>query len=200
LDEQDQRISEFLKRARTGDGSALGQLLQQLRPWLLDMARQQIDPRLRARLDESDLVQQTCLSIHRQMVRFDGSDPAQFMAWLKLVHENNIKNAARDQLKRQKRAAGREQSLASLADLPAAALEPSPSGQLAHLLEMNELTVHLESLPDQERKALQLRYFDGLKLSEVAERMGITKDAAVWLIQCGLKRLRRKMGTSDSSD
>ncbi len=196
MDEQDQRITEFLKRACSGDGSALGRLLQQLRPWLLDMARQQLDPRLRARLDESDLVQQTCLSIHRQMVRFEGSDPAQFMAWLKLVHEKNIKNAARDQLQRQKRAAGREQALA---DLPVAAPEASPSGQLAHLLEMTELTAHFESLPEQERNALQLRYFEGLKLTELAERLGITKDAAVWLIQCGLKRLRKQMGTSDSS-
>ncbi len=196
MDEQDQRISEFLKRACTGDGSALGKLLQQLRPWLLDMARQQVDPRLRARLDESDLVQQTCLSIHRQMVRFEGTEPAQFMAWLKLVHENNIKNAARDQLQRQKRAAGREQALV---DLPVAAQEPSPSGQLAHLLDMTELTAHLESLPEQERNALQLRYFEGMKLTELADLLGMTKDSAVWLIQCGLKRLRKQMGTSDSS-
>lgn len=196
MDEQDQRITAFLKRACSGDGSALGRLLQQLRPWLLNMAREQLDPRLRARLDESDLVQQTCLSIHRQMVRFEGSEPAQFMAWLRLVHENNIRNAARDQLHRQKRAAGREQSLS---DLPVSAPQASPSGQLAHLADMTELSLHLESLPPREREVLQLRYFEGLKLAELAERLGITKDTAVWLIQCGLKRLRNQMKTSDSS-
>lgn len=196
MDEQDQRITEFLKRACSGDGSALGRLMQQLRPWLLDLARQQLDPKLRARLDESDLVQQTCLSIHRRIVRFEGSDPAQFMAWLKLVHENNIKNVARDQLQRQKRAAGREQSLA---DLPVASPETSPSGHLDRLVEMTELATHLESLPEPEKNALRLRYFEGLKLAELSDRLGITKDAAVWLIQCGLKRLRKQMKTSDSS-
>jgi RNA polymerase sigma-70 factor (ECF subfamily) len=99
---------ELIDRARAGDPAALGELLQNYRGYLWGLADRMLDDRAAARLDASDIVQQTCLSVHKQITEFEGQDPAQFAAWLRQIHERNIRNAARNQLHAGKRAIDRE--------------------------------------------------------------------------------------------
>ena len=181
--------AELIRRARTGDQSALGQLLAAHRDRLLQAAEQGLDPRIKARLDASDLVQQTCLSAIRQFADFRGREPAQFAAWLLQVHEHNLQNAARDQLQAQKRAAILEEHLADR-DLDATA-QPTPSQHAMQREEVARLSAALAKLPDDQGAALRLRYFEGRRLEEVAAHLGLTKDAVVWLMQKGLKRVRQ---------
>jgi RNA polymerase sigma-70 factor (ECF subfamily) len=104
----DLHIATLVHRAREGDAEALGELLEKHRPYLRLLAERQLDPRLEARVDASDIVQQTCLSVHRAIREFTGDDPAQFLAWLRQIHERNIRNAFRDHIRLQKRSATRE--------------------------------------------------------------------------------------------
>ena len=61
---------ELLRRARTGDGPALGALLEGYRAYLTLLARLQIDGRLRGKADPADLVQETFLEAHRSFPGF----------------------------------------------------------------------------------------------------------------------------------
>jgi RNA polymerase sigma-70 factor (ECF subfamily) len=145
-----------------------------------------------ARLDASDLVQQTCLSVHKQILEFEGCEPAQFVAWLRQVHERNIRNAVRDQLHTGRRAASREQLFTGADHAPAA--DTSPSLRAIRGEEAVRLARVLEQLPPDEREALRLRYLEGRSLAETAETMQITRDALVWLMKRGMKKIRAGLG------
>jgi len=89
---------ELIERAQGGDQAALGELLEKYRRYLWGLAERMLDDRAAARIDALDVVQQTCLSVHKQITEFQGHEPAQFAAWLRQIHERNIHNAARNLL------------------------------------------------------------------------------------------------------
>lgn len=191
MPEDDRRLADLLQRARHGDAPAIGELLDIHRDYLRALARQQVNQKMQARLDASDLVQQTCLSVYRQMTEFDGSEPAQFVAWLKRIHDRNIRNAVRNQ-HRAKRDAGREQTRGNTE--PGQAGQASPSQQAIRGEEAVRLAQALDRLPEEEREVLRLRYFEGLTLVEIAQRLDLTKDALVWLMQRAMRRLKGEIG------
>jgi RNA polymerase sigma-70 factor (ECF subfamily) len=179
---------DLIRRAQAGDQDALGQLLAEHRDHLRQLAELGLDPRVKARVDASDVVQQTCLSVFRQIAEFQGSEPAQFEAWLRQVHERNIQNAVRHQLQTQKRSAGREERLDGQ-DL-GACTQATPSQFAMQREDAARLEEALSQLPADQRAVLQLRYLEGRTLNEVAGQLGLTKDAVVWLMQKGMKRVR----------
>ena len=61
----DSEIAVLIPRAQAGDVSALGRLLDLHRDYLRGVAVQQLAPQLNGRIDGSDIVQQTCLSVHK---------------------------------------------------------------------------------------------------------------------------------------
>src|SRR5262249_39082180 len=146
-----------------------------------------LDDRAAARIDASDVVQQTCLSVHRQIADFAGQDPAQFAAWLRQIHERNIHNAARDQLRAAKRAINREGPLAAAALQAARQTTPSQHGVRDE--DSVRLARAIGQLPVDEREALRRRYLEGQSLVEVADAMKLTKDGLVWLMKRAMKNL-----------
>src|SRR5262249_43559834 len=105
----------LLGRARGGEVTALGQLLELYRNYLRLLARTQVDGALRARLDPSDLVQETLLEAYRDFPRFFGGTENELMAWLRRILVRNLA----DQLKRhqaQGRDWKRQESLEGLLD------------------------------------------------------------------------------------
>jgi RNA polymerase sigma-70 factor (ECF subfamily) len=190
VNDADAVSADLLRRARGGDADALGRLLNDHRDFLRRLANQQLDSRLNARLDASDLVQQTCLSVHKRIEEFEGGDLPQFLAWLRQVHEHNIQNAIRDQLHAAKRQAGREEQLGNR---DPEHLQTTPSQLAARDEEARRLQAAIEQLPADEQQALRLRYLDGRTLADVSREMGLTRDAVVWLIKRGMKQIRQDL-------
>jgi RNA polymerase sigma-70 factor (ECF subfamily) len=186
------QLADLLARARAGDGEAAGLLLEKYRPYLRILAERQLDQNLAARLDASDLVQQTCLSVLGRLPQFDGRDEAQFIAWLRTVHENNIRDAIREHLQTAKRAAGREVSVTP-EDLAARLRASSPSQRVLVGESAAELAAALLELPPDQREAVRLRYLEGRSLAEIAERMERSVVAAAGLVKRGLIQLRKTM-------
>src|SRR5690348_7768684 len=88
---------------------------ERYRSYLLLLARMQLDQRWRARIDPSDLVQQTLLEAHSRWHQL-GSENAELAAWLGKALANNLADAMR-RLCRAKRDVRRERSLeAALAE------------------------------------------------------------------------------------
>ncbi len=191
MNEADAISADLLRRARHGDAAALGELLNGHRDYLRRLALGQLDSRLNARLDASDLVQQTCLSVHKRIAEFSGDDVPQFLAWLRQVHEHNIQNAIRDQLHVHKRDASREEPIGPREPaLP----QPTPSQLAARDEESARLAHAIAQLPTDQQQALRLRYLEGRTLEDVSRELGITRDALVWLMKQGMKEVRRILG------
>jgi RNA polymerase sigma-70 factor (ECF subfamily) len=193
-------LLDLLTRARAGDAAAVGLLLEQYRPYLRILAQRHLDGPLGVRLDASDLVQQTCLSAIRAIATFNGVNEAAFVAWLRTIHENNIRGAVRDHLIAEKRAAGREVSPADEAAIEhsLAACESSPSQRLMQGENTVRLAAALQELPADQREAVRLRYLEGRSLAEIAERLDRSVVAAAGLVKRGLIHLRQTL--RDDSD
>jgi len=69
----DDRTIELIHQAHGGSSEALGQLLDGCRGYLLRIAGEDIDPRLRAKGEPSDIVQETFLEAQRDFGEFRGA-------------------------------------------------------------------------------------------------------------------------------
>ena len=89
-DDQDQGHldkSEFdpeflLAMAKTGDGAALGRLLQRYHNYMGLLVRLQVGRRLRSKVDVEDLLQEIWLEIHRKIALFRGGSEREFLTWV----------------------------------------------------------------------------------------------------------------------
>jgi RNA polymerase sigma-70 factor (ECF subfamily) len=151
---------------------------------------------LQSKLDPSDLVQQTLLQAHQARNDFRGRSETELAAWLRQILARNLARAVRD-LGRAKRDIGRERSLEAALNASSARLEAwlvaeqsSPSQKAQHNEQVARLAEAMEELPDAQREALVLHYWQGQSLAEIGEQLGRTPAAVAGLLHRGLKQLR----------
>ncbi|MGE3803215.1 MAG: sigma-70 family RNA polymerase sigma factor [Gemmataceae bacterium] len=178
-------------------GAAAEQELERFRAYLRLLARLHLHPALRAKMDPSDVVQQTFLQAWQATGAFAGRDDPEIAAWLRRALLRNLAHAVRD-FRRDKRDISRERSLdaasqassAHLAQCLACEDDPSPSG----LAQLNEdalrLAGALESLPEAQREAIILHHWHGWTSEEIGAELGRSAAAAAGLLKRGLRQLR----------
>src|SRR5262245_36092232 len=101
----------LLDRLRRGESEALDLLLARYRRRLLGFVRAHLDPRVRARVDPSDVVQETKLQVTRQIADFLERRPMPFHLWIRKTAYQRLLNVHRDHLRRGRRAVGREERI-----------------------------------------------------------------------------------------
>src|SRR5438270_748186 len=89
------RTCALLDRVRAGARSALEQLLERYRPDLQAFVDFRLDPRVRARLDPSDVVQEAQLEAVRRMDDFLARRPMPFHLWVRKTAYQRLLNARR---------------------------------------------------------------------------------------------------------
>src|SRR5690348_287706 len=96
MDPQDSvSVSDLLARARRNGEADLDRLFASCRNYLGIVARAQVESWLRAKVDASDLIQQTLLEAYRDFVHFRGSTEAEWLAWLRRILAHNAANFVR---------------------------------------------------------------------------------------------------------
>jgi RNA polymerase sigma-70 factor (ECF subfamily) len=173
--------------------------LDRFRDYLRLLARLQLDPRLRGKVDPSDLVQQTLLKAYVARDQFRGKTPEQRAAWLRQILANTLANTVRD-FGRARRDAALERSLeASLADSSARLEAWLVAGGLSPVehAERNEQLLQLAGalgrLPDDQREALLLRHTQGMSVEEIGTHLGRTRASVASLLRRGLKQMREEL-------
>ena len=176
------------------------QCLDRHRPYLTLLVRSHLNRRHSARLDASDIVQQTLLDAFSKRDQFRGSSEAEFAAWLREILKHNLADALRDQ-RREKRDVRRERPLDEGIDVSfsraqdwLAAVQSSPSQKAVKHEDLLRLSQALTELPDAQQEVIVLHHLQGLKLAEVAAEIGRSEPAVAGLLFRGLKTLHDLLG------
>ena len=69
----------------------------------------------------------------------------------------------------------------------------NPLTALIHCEEVELLDCAMEGLSERQAEAIRLRFFEGLTLEEVGEKIGITKGGAAHVVKQALEQLREVM-------
>ncbi len=85
----------FLCSFRVADGVEIGEFIQSQRPNLLRAIRTLLGPRVRARVEAEDILQEVAIAALRSVDRFHGEDFADLRRWLLGIARNRIMMLAR---------------------------------------------------------------------------------------------------------
>jgi RNA polymerase sigma-70 factor (ECF subfamily) len=172
----------LLDEAGQGQDEAFNLLFERHRSLLLRVVELRLDNRVRARVDPSDVVQDTYLEAFRRLPDFLKRAPMPFHLWLRKTAQERALMTNRQHLGASRRSVDRELPLPEYcsADLARQLLAagPTPSQQAAQG-ELSRLVGQaVAKLPVADREVLLMRTFEGLPYGEIAGILGIDPAAA----------------------
>lgn len=189
---------QLLSVARAGSLSALGQVLDHYRSYLLAVANNALDSGLLPKVAASDLVQDSLLQAIEDFSRFSGTTEQELRAWLTQVLLDNGCDAQRRYRGTIKRNLAREIALqnggdSTHAELAVAAPQDPPWAPLT-TAEERQLTLQaLAKLSPEHRQVIELRSLEGKLFEEVGRIMGRSTDAVRKLWGRAVERLTAEM-------
>jgi RNA polymerase sigma-70 factor (ECF subfamily) len=196
---------QLLDAVRRGDAQARGRLLERHRPKLRRMVAVRFDRRLAARVDPSDVVQESLLEAAARMDEYVRKRPLPFYPWLRRIAADHLADAARRHLHAGRRSVEREErpglpgeSVLELAER-LLARDSAPSARLRHRERRDRVRAALESLPERDREVLVLRYLEDLSTPDTAAVLGVGEGAVKMRLLRALQRLRDRLDEEDVS-
>ncbi len=190
----------WLLRAQGGDAAAVGKLLEQYRNYLQLLARTMIGASMRARVEPSDVVQETFMDAYRDFAQFEGGTERELMSWLRQILVRNVTDQVRvhqahgrDVRREESLEQMLERSSQSLHDVLAAGIS-TPSVQAARREQSLLVAEAMSRLPEDYRDVIIYRNLKGLKFEEVAEAMGRSSGAVRMLWARALEQLAAELG------
>ena len=167
--------------------------LEHYRPYLHLLARLAKGSPLATKLDPSDLVQETLLKAHRHQAQFRGRTEEEWRGYLRRILANTIADAARD-LAHEKIVHQEVEQSSNRLEAWLAAEQSSPSEIMQREEKLVQLAAALMQLDEDERMALEMRYFHEPRrsLADIAAHLKRpTTKAVAGLLARGLEKLRR---------
>jgi RNA polymerase sigma-70 factor (ECF subfamily) len=204
MDQTPNELTYLIDRFRTGDRQALSELFQCYRERLRRMVELRMGPRLRTRLDASDVLQEAYLDLASDLEAYRADPKLQPLLWMRLHVGRRLTTLHPRHLGAHMPDAGLEASLyreplpeASSTALAAMLLgrhtSPTQAAQRAErLLQVQEA---LNTLNPIDREVLALRHFEQLGRAETAEVLGISPEAGAKRNLRALKRLKEVLAT-----
>jgi RNA polymerase sigma-70 factor (ECF subfamily) len=195
----------LLEAVRQGDAQARGRLLDSYRDKLRRMVAVRFDRRLAARVDPSDIVQESLLEAAARMDDYLRTRPLPFYPWLRRIATDRLADARRRHLIAGRRRVGREEPAGlpdeSVAELAERLLAPNsaPSARLGRRERREQVRAALESLPDRDREVLVLRYLEDLSTTDTAAVLGVGEGAVKMRLVRALQRLRDRLDEEELS-
>jgi RNA polymerase sigma-70 factor (ECF subfamily) len=190
------QADDLVARVKSGNREALAEYISRHSPQLIAFIEKRMSDGLRRKVEASDILQDVTASALHSVGEVQLGDREPF-GWLCQQAERRIIDAHRHHFGAQKRAAGREVYLdapsggesGGIADLLAASLT-TPSAAYSRQQKEFHMLEALESLPEDSREALRMRYVEGLPSKEIAERLGRTDGAVRVLLTRSLQKLQ----------
>lgn len=189
-----EEVDRLLARARGGDRQAVDELFARHRRYLRDLVRLRLDPRLQARVDPSDVVQEAQLEASRRLGHYLERPLLPFRLWLRQIACDRLIMLRRRHADAERRTLEREVRLPEHSSLALArelwAAGSTPSEQLTRQEVIRRVGAALGKLADADRELLMMRNFEGLSYADVGCVLGIDPAAARKRYGRALLRLR----------
>lgn len=165
---------DLVARARDGQPAAYEELFARVAERLLLYVRVRLGPRLDARLEPVDVLQEIYLQAHRDFASFQPRDPGSFSGWLYRIADHRLSDLA-GHFGAGKRQALEQAARGSEVLARLVAEERGPASECERRERHAALAASLHELEEPEREALLLRHFHGLTLDEIAARLGTSE-------------------------
>jgi RNA polymerase sigma-70 factor (ECF subfamily) len=167
----------LLDRVRAGEPGATDRLLDGHRRYLRRLVDYRLDPRLRPRVDPSDVVQEAQIEALRRLDDYLRRPPMPFRLWLRQIAYDRLLMLHRHHIGAARRAVGRDVPLPDKSSVQLArqllAAGSTPSEQLVQCEFVRRVRQAVHQLPDGDREVLVLRNLEGLSNREAAQVLGM---------------------------
>jgi RNA polymerase sigma-70 factor (ECF subfamily) len=194
----------LVDRAVKGDQAAAEELFARHRDRLRRMIVVRMDRRLAARLDPSDVVQETLAEAAQKLADYARERPLPFYPWLRRLAWERLVRLHRHHVRSQKRSVTREENLEMpLPDESVARLADrlvtdgtSPTARLVFREMLDRVQSALAQLTSSDRDTLVLRHLEQLSTAEAAEVLGVSPAAFKTRHFRAIRRLHRLLEES----
>jgi RNA polymerase sigma-70 factor (ECF subfamily) len=199
---------ELLAKARAGETDALGELCALYRNYLRMVVRTGLGPRLRERVEMSDVVQEVLVEVVRQFPQFTGQNEAALVGWLRRLVSQKLADLGRYHSRVKRAGAATALPLDGAAPDAGGFRPGEESGRLLDMLALSQtspsqaasrreqivlLADALAALPESEADVLWLYSAENLSFEAIGERSGLSRKSIRGIWARGLKRLKRSM-------
>jgi RNA polymerase sigma-70 factor (ECF subfamily) len=190
--------NELIDQASAGDASALGQLVGLHEGRIKRMIAVRMDPRIKGRMDPSDVFQELQLDVIRRIPEYAEKREVSFFEWLRFLARQKLAELSRRHMQTQARDVRREQNLlpesGGVSSIALASFLigdiTSPSMQVAHREVKTHLDAAIASLDEIDREVLLLRHAEQLSSVEAAAELGLPANTFRQRYLRALKRLK----------
>lgn len=195
----------LLERAETGDEHAVGALLARHRSRLRAMVRVRLDRRVAARVDPSDVVQESLLEAYRRLPEYLRDRPIPFYPWLRQLAWERLVRLHQRHMGAKRRSVDREvafdpllsdDSIAALASRLCSSRD-GPRSRLIRSEMRSRLRAMLGRLSETDRELLIERYLEQLSISDIMAVLGLKESAVKLRLLRALERLRKLFDGDD---
>ncbi|HEY2155737.1 MAG TPA: sigma-70 family RNA polymerase sigma factor [Isosphaeraceae bacterium] len=197
------QVPDLVARVAAGDREAIVELLARYRARLRRMVALRLDPRLRGRVDASDVIQEGYLDAIRRLEEYIRDPSVSFYIWLRFMVGQRVAEHHRRHPSRPGRDVGREVSIyrgampgASTGALAARLLGKltSPSQAAIRAERKLQLQEALNRMDPIDREILVLRHYEQVSNVDAAAALGLEKAAASKRYTRTLERLESILG------
>ena len=208
--------SELIERLAAGDPDALPALLIEYHPILHAKVAERMPRDVRSLIEPEDVLQKAYIAVFATLgvggapggpsepncaapaPRPTFASPAAFYSWLETLVLRDMReaieglHAAKRDARRVVHGGGRDSMVAALQTL-AAVTDSTPSRAMAREEAAGLLLISLARLTEDQRRVVQLRFFESEPVKAVAAALGKTEDAVHALTYRALRELRGMM-------
>jgi RNA polymerase sigma-70 factor (ECF subfamily) len=193
------QTSVLLERVAAGNPAALDRLLRLHRGYLRRVVQGRMEPALTARVDASDVVQETQVVIAKRIGDFIKRRPTSFRIWIRQKALEQLIDQRRRHIGAEKRSVLKEKNMSDVSSMALARklLSETPSKILGKLELQEQVRGFIEQLSENDREVLTLRHVEGLSNNEVADILKIDPNTSRQRYGRALRRLHQRLAEND---
>ena len=175
-------LESLMQAAQAGDMRAYGRLLREVTPKLRQMVRKR--RQFFTAEEVEDLVQEILLSVHAVRATYDPKRP--FMPWLSTIAHNRLIDSARRYYR------GKSNEI-QMDELPVTFTDDWANVESEEYRDPEELAIAIKSLPEGQKKAIEMLKLREMSLKEAAAASGTTVGALKISIHRAVLNLRKAL-------